>query len=81
VEKEMSEMVERVAIAIAGRDAWDELDHRQKIWHRTVARDAIAAMREPTKAMVAACGVGEIIGEPAEVAEGFWQAMIDEALK
>jgi len=65
-------MVERVALAISGGD--DPADILAI--HRTRARAAIAAMREPTGAMV----------EAVERFEGAhpttsWKAMIDEAVK
>lgn len=75
----MSEMVERVAIAICGigREEWGEPEfERYQYIYLSRARKAIAAMREPTDAMYWA---GE---DKLDVnAKGVWQAMIDEALK
>jgi hypothetical protein len=86
----MSEMVERVAIAMydaegfqraiykSGAEGWphDREDVRDR--YRKIARAAIAAMREPTNEMLDASG---------EVDEGWgrnhaiWRAMIDKALE
>jgi hypothetical protein len=60
----MSEMIERVAMAIAQCDDLHDC-----------ARAAIAAMREPTAAMCEAADVVEC-NQP----ECIWQAMIDAAL-
>jgi hypothetical protein len=79
----MSEMVERVARAICAKNA--TLDWRE---YRDEAKRAIAAMREPTNAMIEA---GVEILEPSEhavygsdcygsEAHGVWRAMIDAAL-
>lgn len=67
----MSEMVERVALAISGGDVPASILEI----HRHRARAAIEAMREPTKKMVqeALCSANFPIGT--------WEAMIDEALK
>lgn len=71
-----SEMVERVARAIALDDAqtWDELDVTHAAMFMSFAHAAIAAMREPTARMLGAaltvsCNNYDV-----------WQAMIDEAL-
>lgn len=69
----MSEMVERVALAISGSD--DPVNILEI--HRHRARAAIAAMREPTVAMLTEAWVAALF----EDATGVWQAMIDEALK
>ena len=72
----MSEMVERVAKAIAA-----EFSHLGTGWDE-IARAAIAAMREPTEAMKSVEGVHW--GYSCHVCGGLkegWQAMIDEALK
>lgn len=73
----MSEMIERVARAL-----FIEYGHEPEEWceaHRVhyiaVARAAIAAMREPTEAMVDASGMG------SQLTSGMWSAMIDAALK
>lgn len=83
-----SEMIERVAMAcmeiIIGRDKADEcLSYNgdvARIW-RTAARAAIAAMREPSIAMLHAA---DVENEDAYIARGraysAWQLMIDCAL-
>lgn len=85
----MSEMVERVAraIAVAGNGGtWDDwYSEDQKEFHRRRARAAIEAMREPTKAMVKA---GTISWDPMDgspIRPMFdpkrpYEAMIDTAL-
>ena len=88
----MNEMVERVARAIYGNihsgpipTPWSTVKSfgSEGVWH-DLARDAIAAMREPTDAMI------EVhISHVPDVAKSHmrkahrqtWQAMIDEALK
>lgn len=83
----MSEMVERVAAAMVDADfdvdSWRHVDENMKDRLRAMARAAIAAMREPTEAMVAS-GLAEN-GRGAGTYEDYtldaWQAMIDEALK
>jgi hypothetical protein len=81
----MNEMVERVARAMykgcdddARHPTWDEVDHAfHNLWLRA-ARIGIAAMREPTEAMLEASP--PIAGENPSKYE-IWQAAIDEALK
>ena len=82
----MSEMVERIAIAVCEADGclWSEATDLDKGLYRDTARAAIAAMREPTDAMIGQ-GYGYaisyedegVVESPSEV----WRAMIDEALK
>jgi hypothetical protein len=78
----MNEMIERVARAIADNlysaDPYDEMvkDRRANYRIQSVARAAIAAMREPTEAMSQAGG-GEQ-GDPF-MANVVWRRMIDEA--
>lgn len=68
-------MVERVArVIIAGFDEVTEPEEREDCLN--LARAAIAAMREPTEAMVEA---GETFVEYS--ASACWDRMIDEALK
>jgi hypothetical protein len=86
---EMSEMVERVARAIykASCDeaydgeryipAWDRMNASSKEVYLGFARAAIAAMREPTAAMVITGSNGNY---PDDIA-AIWQDMIDEALR
>lgn len=77
----MSEMVERVAAAID-----DKLEECHVVLNfsqaQSIARAAIAAMREPTQAMIEA---GAISGaaEPIEHSNfaDAWRNMIDTALK
>jgi hypothetical protein len=85
-------MIERVAKRLARRELSDRgkmmLDGDPGYWvqafgdkeraeYRGTARAAIEAMREPTEAMI---NLEELPYSPGEV-KGFWQAMIDEALK
>lgn len=70
----MSEMVERVAGAIAYEMGYvwgsSGVDHEEL---RTAARAAIAATREPTEAMLVAAA-REVVSEAK------WRAMVDAAL-
>ena len=88
----MSEMVERVAIAVCEADGclWSEATDLDKGLYRDTARDAIAAMREPTEAMCDASHSAELAAtdQPAlslydlrRKAARKFTAMIDEALK
>lgn len=70
----MSEMIERVALAISGSNDPANI----LTIHRDRAKAAIEAMREPTKAMVSA-GYDEADG--SHLWREVWKAMIDEALK
>ena len=72
----MSEMVERVARALIVRYAEQHggFTDRSQDEFEADARAAIAAMREPDKAMSIASNRGESVLE-------CWQLMIDEALK
>lgn len=72
----MSEMVERVARAI--RDGMP-LEPTWEDWQEQ-AREAIAAMREPTEAMNLA-GWLSPMSPPMSPPKWCWQAMIDAALK
>jgi hypothetical protein len=86
----MGEMVERVARAM-----WEARERRLNPYVRVsfeegateetydMARAAIAAMREPTKAMEWAGSHAVDTDGPwgAPPIDGAWQAMIDEALK
>ena len=86
----MSEMIERVARALAKSDGADpdmvlDVDGEpMPVWRATYwhpARAAIEAMREPTERMV---GVGEGAFTPDGLTHPVilgWRAMIDEALK
>lgn len=77
----MSEMIERVALAISGGD--DPTSILEV--HRYRACAAIAAMREPTETML--CGardwsiakLGKAVGN--RDATGCWRSMIEGALK
>jgi hypothetical protein len=72
----MSEMMERVALAIAETVAGPGAQPKGN-W-LVAARAAIAAMREPTQPMR---GVGELADVDGLRFELVWQAMIDAALK
>lgn len=72
----MSEMIERVAMAILG--AMDLTDGLDAISADTYARAAIEAMREPDETMLWAHELPDI--GPDEI-RALWQAMIDAALK
>lgn len=69
----MSKMVERVQKAIESLT-----QHHTGSSSEALARAAMAAMREPTEAMVNAGGE---IENSNRVAVEIWQSMIDEALK
>lgn len=83
----MSEMVERVAIALMDTTTephfpWDDQPEEIKTRWRFAARAAIAAMREPTDAMRCAglyCGPWR--ADSTENPKGPWRRMIDAALK
>ncbi len=73
----MSQMVERVARAIAGMPEDQPLDDR---WRRK-ARAGIAAMREPTEAMMeSGMNTGQAPLCHGEI-ENLWHVLIDEALQ
>jgi hypothetical protein len=75
----MSEMVERVAKAIAKcAPAIDQRAPYAKIMMLEAAKAAIKAMREPTEAMIEAGQEGEL--GRAESVEMIYTAMIDAAL-
>ena len=77
----MSEMVERVAMALCDerwRGDWPKLNEGEREDWRGAARAAIAAMREPIEAMINSAH-DRIAGE-GEIAD-VWRAMIDEALR
>jgi hypothetical protein len=80
----MSEMLERVALALLEADigpgGWPETWVNREIWYRR-ARAAIAAMREPTLAMLLATEDCPGIGDERGGVRAEWEAMIDEALK
>lgn len=75
----MSEMIERVARAIAesksARD-WARMSEHGKDWWRDEARAAIEAMRKPTRAMIEAAATVDRYAEPGEE----WGPMINAAL-
>lgn len=78
----MSQMVERVARAIADQLNPETKDFPAPTWATQAARRAIAAMREPTVAMecvdVKLPDYGDYDCIPND---DIWRAMIDEALK
>jgi hypothetical protein len=72
----MTDLVKRVARAIAKAAnpmPWDMLDEDAVRSYHLQARAAIAAMREPTEAMI------EAVPDVMTASEA-WQAMIDAAL-
>lgn len=79
----MSEMVERVAQAICG----DDNPANILAVHRSRARAAIEALREPTEEMLSAAeSPAELFGQrfkwlSEDEARTVWNAMIDQALK
>lgn len=76
----MSEMIERVAKAIWGDlGGWDDLNGDTKETVRKEARAAIAAMREPTEAMLDTT-VNPHCVETMEDIRDVWTDMIDAAL-
>ena len=86
----MSEMIEKVARAIAAEDihlaaafsgvgSVNAQHYERKIAFQ-MARAAIEAMREPTEAMIDKGAVAEGDGNLAVEAQNIWQAMIDGAL-
>lgn len=86
----MSEIVERVAVAIFKRardeSDWSEISEDERHQWRADARAAIAAMREPTETMPMAGfhAAFETSDEPVYVGDHeirkMWRAMIDDAL-
>lgn len=74
----MSEMIERVARALAKADGTPDCEI-DDFWHafEIDARTAIEAMREPTGAMYTA---GEKKAEAGSGADWIYRAMIDTAL-
>lgn len=78
----MSEMVERVARAISAEHirldgmTWEQCHPKYQEDRRRMARAAIAAMREPTQAMILGDNKHDDY-DPKYV----WQLMIDEALR
>lgn len=75
----MSEMVERVREAILSVPAiTPQLTWAEKC--ELFARAAIAAMREPTDAMISGAHRGYMPGEPVRTRDA-WANMIDEALR
>jgi len=81
----MSEMVERVAKAMACLWLPEEVARRKEVARQLepIARAAIAAMREPTEAMVKAARNPIVRPMPhiTEIVRAEWKAMIDAALE
>lgn len=80
----MSEMVERVAKAIAEKyaPAVDQRAPYAAVMMREAAKAAIEAMREPTKAMTAdAARDISIFTTIPDAADIVWRRMVDAALK
>ena len=77
----MSDMVERVARALRECDC-DPMHNDED--YANMAYAAIAAMREPTEAMIAKSldgKAGDYLGVGPKVVTAVWQAMIDAALE
>ena len=74
------DMIERVARALADAER-DRRPSMAEPFAETLARAALAAMREPTDAMVDAAWTSWEDREGSKGFVGVWQAMIDEALK
>ncbi len=74
-------MVERVA-RVFHPNAWDGDAPHLREWSLGIARQAIAAMREPNSEMLQA-GFPHIQPSPAHVysIEAAWRAMVDAAIK
>jgi hypothetical protein len=72
----MSEMVERVAVALFSHYMTALPDNATAI-----ARIAIAAMREPTEAMIEAAKTNHWTCDGETGMDGVWRDMIDAALK
>jgi hypothetical protein len=77
----MSEMVQRVALGIHAaransRTKWDDCSEEYRTGTMRDAYAAIAAMREPTRAMISEGWDHEDSRMPTEM----WQRMIDAAL-
>jgi hypothetical protein len=86
----MSEMVERVAKAVhklwcefnEETGLYEDLTPKEKEFSILASRAAIAAMREPTEAMILAChGAPDLHPDDAHGIVESWQSMIDEALR
>lgn len=75
----MSEMVERVGLALYVAGKWIDEDATLIQRCERLARAAIEAMREPTEAMILEAYSDDAIG--CGDAKAVWQHMIDEALK
>lgn len=73
----MSEMIERVALAISGSDDPANI----LTIHRDRARAAIKALRDPTPAMLKAMWRRNDDNNADEATLENWQEAIDEALK
>lgn len=75
-----SEMVEKVAKAMFAKGAvnvtWGGVDDLSRQMFMDFARTAIAALREPTEAMILAGVHHDNMGDMA----GRWRAMVDAAL-
>lgn len=76
----MSDMIDRVARAMCGKESLELLWHGDRMYWVEKATQAISAMREPTVAMYSAgCDSDHSVEGPPAV--DVWHAMIDEALK
>jgi hypothetical protein len=80
-EQQASEMVERVAVALADADPDDRglpAGVEMAPFYRMLARAAIAAMREPTEAMIRSCDWPNT--DRSSGLDDVWRVMIDAAL-
>lgn len=73
------DMVERVARALlTKRTRWEDFDVMEQEWAKGIAREMIAAMREPTEAMMQDVTRGDWWDNCGP--DDIWRAMIDNAL-
>ncbi len=77
----MNEMIERVANAMAFHSDRQAHTKPWMVKWDDLARVAIAAMREPTEAMLDAAVARDYRGEGPDTASEHWRAMIDQALR
>lgn len=81
----MSEMVERVARAIAASDGYDSWEAAHELTVRKysdMARAAILALRDPTDEMIGALLLPDMdCARQYRLITAQWQIMIDEAVK
>jgi homoserine acetyltransferase len=78
----MSEMIERLVATIGGSLGCESADDLlNPLALERAARAAVAAMREPTKAMLsAAADLDPMYDDGPTFGDAYWRVMIDEAL-